>query len=53
MSKSSALPICVLTDFKIQLMNSGLFLRANFLSYALSFGSATVIVSLTTIYALL
>ena len=53
MPKSSVLPMCVLIDFQIQLMNGGLFLRANFCSYALLFGSATVIFSLTTIYALL
>ena len=35
----------------MQLINVALFLKANFLSYALLFGSVTLIVPLTTIYA--
>ena len=47
MSKSSALSISVI--FAMQLINGALFLKANFLSYALLF--ALVIFPLTTIYA--
>ena len=35
----------------MQLMNGALFLKANFLLYALLFGSATVTVPLITMYA--
>ena len=41
----------VLLIFEIQPINGVLFLKANVLSYASSFGSATEIVPLTTIYA--
>ena len=51
MSKYSALSMSVLLIFKIQLVKSTLFLRANFLSYASLSKSALVIVPLTTIYA--
>ena len=51
MSKSSALSIRVILIFEMQLINGALFLKANFLSYSVLFGSATVIVPLTTIYA--
>ena len=37
--------------FEMQEINGALFLKANFLSYALLFGFATTIVPLTTIYA--
>ena len=50
MSKSSALSKSVLLVFEMQLMNTELFLKANFLSYASLFGSVTVIVLLATIY---
>ena len=53
MSKSSALSISVLLIFEMQLVNGGLFLKANFLSCASLFGSATVIFHSTTMYALL
>ena len=35
----------------MQLMNETLFLKVDFLSYALLFGSVTLIVPLATIYA--
>ena len=41
----------VLLIFETQLMNDALFLKADFLSYALLFGCLTLIVSLITIYA--
>ena len=41
----------VLLVFEIQLMTDALFLKANFLSYALLSGFVTAIVPLTTIYA--
>ena len=50
MSKLSALSISVLLIFEMQIINGALFFKANFSSYSLLFGSATVIVSLTTIY---
>ena len=43
----------VLLIFEIQDINGALFLKANFLSYALLSGFVTIIVPLTTIYALL
>ena len=52
-SKSSALSISVLLIFEIQLINAALFLKANYLSYASSFGSVRVIVPSTTMYDLL
>ena len=51
MSKYSALSMSVLLIFTMQLVKSTLFLKDNFLSYALVFGSVTVISPLTTIYA--
>ena len=48
MSKSSALLI-----FEMQLINGASFSEASFLSYASLFGSVTLIVPFTTIYALL
>ena len=51
MSKSSALSMSVLLIYEMQLINGALFLKANFLSYALLFGSVTVIVPFKTIYA--
>ena len=45
--------INVLLIFEMQETNGALFLKANFLSYTLSFGSVTIIVSFTTIYAAL
>ena len=54
MSIYSALSISVLLIFKMQLVKGALFLKPNFLLYALSFEYVTVISSLTTaIYALL
>ena len=47
--KSSALSISVSLIFKMQLINGALFLKANFLSYALLFGSVTVIIPFITI----
>ena len=41
----------VLLIFKMQETNGALFLKANFLSYALLSGFVTVIVPFTTIYA--
>ena len=41
MSKSSALSMSVLLIFEMQLINRTLFLKANFLSYALFLGSVT------------
>ena len=41
----------VLLIFEIQEINGALFLKANFLSYALLSGFVTIIVPLTTIYA--
>ena len=41
----------VLLFFKMQVVKGALFLEANFLSYVLLFGSVTVIIPLTTIYA--
>ena len=49
-SKSSALSMSVLLIFEMPLMNSGLFLKANFLSYAWLFGSLTLDVRLTITY---
>ena len=40
----------VLLSFEVQLINSALFLKANFLSYASLFGLVTVIPPLATIY---
>ena len=40
----------VLLIFEMQETNSELFVKAYFLSYALLFGSVTIIVSLTTTY---
>ena len=40
---------CII-NFEMQEINGALFLKANFLSYALIFGSVTLIVPLTTIY---
>ena len=51
MSKSFALSTNVLLIFVMQQINGALFLKANYLSYALLFGSITLIVPLTTIYA--
>ena len=51
MSKSSALSVRVSLIFEMQLRNGALFLKANFLSYALLTGFVTVIFPLTTIYA--
>ena len=51
MPKSSALSISVLLIFEMQLINGALFLKANFLSYALLFIIVTIIVPLTTVYA--
>ena len=51
MSKSSALSMSVSLIFVMQLLNGQLSLKANFLSYASLFGSVTVIIPLTTIYA--
>ena len=51
MSKSSALPVSVLFIFEMQLINGALFLKANFLSTSLLFGSVTVIAPLAIIYA--
>ena len=51
MSNYSALSLTVLLIFKMQLAKGALFLKANFLSYALLFGFATVIVPLKTIHA--
>ena len=51
MSKSSALSMSALLIFVMQLLNGALFLQANFLSYALSFGLATAIFPSTTKYA--
>ena len=50
-SKSSALSIRVLLVFEMQLVNSALFLKANFLSYPSLSGFVTIIFPLTTIYA--
>ena len=49
MFKSSALSINVLFAFAISMqeINEALFLKTNFLSYALSFGPVTVILPLT------
>ena len=45
------LSVSVLLSFELQEVNGALFLRANFLLQFASFGSVTVIVPLTTIYA--
>ena len=50
MSKYSESSMSVLLIFKMQLVKGALFLKTNFLSYALLFGSVIVIVYLTTIY---
>ena len=50
-SKFSALSASVLLIFKIQLINCALFLKANVLSYGLLFGSITLTVPSTRIYA--
>ena len=42
MSKSSALSISVLLIFEMQLINGGLFLKANSFSYAVTFVSVTL-----------
>ena len=49
-STSSALSMSVLLIFETQEINRALFLKANFLSYALLFGSAALTVPLTTTY---
>ena len=49
-SKSSALSMSVLLIFETQEINRALFLKANFLSYALLLGSAALTVPLTTTY---
>ena len=50
MSKYSESSMSVLLIFKMQVVKGALFLKTNFLSYALLFGSVIVIVYLTTIY---
>ena len=50
-SKSSVLSMNVLLIFEMQETNGALFLKANFLPYALLFGFVTVIFPFTTIYA--
>ena len=46
-SKSSGSSINLSSNFKMQLKNGALFLSANFLSYTLLFGFATVIFHVT------
>ena len=48
--KSSALSTSALLIFVMQEINDALFLKANFLSYALLSGSVTVLVPSTAIY---
>ena len=50
-SKFSTLSMRVSLIFEMHLIKRALFLRANFLSYALLFGSVTVIVPLGRIHA--
>ena len=51
MSKSFALSMSELLIFEMEEVNEVLFLKANFFLQFATFGSATVIVFLTTIYA--